>query len=376
MPTAGGATTAALIQTPSLTGMCSPTGWRCGLTGSRARTRISARSSPSVMVISLASPIRSLTTTPSGRPAGQPAREARLEGSRHRHPADGRIGEGRYGAYAVVGPVPVGAREQHGCPGLLRASRRQLRRPRSLGAAGRGFGYRTQVCVARSLCVNRARVTLMTTSASQATTNLAVRVAEAAASWLEALEPEQREKASLEFTDEAERTSWAYFPRMSKGLPLLEMDEKQQKHAHALLASALSFPAYTKVTTVMASESLVNLIEEGRIDAFRDPRRYFLAVFGSPSDERWGWRFEGHHVVLNFTLAGGEIVSPTPLFIGAQPAEVVHGHTTVLRPCGEEEDAARELLRSLDPDQRRQAIICETAPPDFEIGRASCRERV
>jgi hypothetical protein len=193
---------------------------------------------------------------------------------------------------------------------------------------------------------------------------------EAAVAWLDALGPQQRAKGSLDFDDSEERSSWAYFPRVSKGLPLLEMDARQQKLAHVLLAAALSYPAYTKVVTVMAFESLVNLIEGGRLDAFRDPRRYFLAVFGSPGDERWGWRFEGHHVVLNFTLAGGEVVSPTPLFIGSQPAEVTHGHATVLRPCGEEEDAARELLGSLDVDRRRQAIISDAAPPDFVLMNA------
>jgi len=210
----------------------------------------------------------------------------------------------------------------------------------------------------------------MTTPASHSTTEIANKMIEAAAAWLDALEPPQREKASFDFDDVAERTSWAYFPRMTKGLSLLEMNARQQKLAHWLIAAALSFHAYAKVVTVMALESVVNLIESGRIDTFRDPRRYFLAVFGSPGAERWGWRFEGHHVVLNFTLASGEVVSPTPIFIGAQPAEVVHGHTTVLRPCGEEEDAARELLSSLDADQRRQAIICEAAPPDFVLMNA------
>jgi len=60
-------------------------------------------------------------------------------------------------------------------------------------------------------------------------------------------------------------------------------------------------------------------------------------------------------------------VSPTPLFIGAQPAEVPHGHAMVLRPCAEEEDAARELLGALNGERRRQAVICEVAPPDFVI---------
>jgi hypothetical protein len=205
------------------------------------------------------------------------------------------------------------------------------------------------------------------TTASETATNLTHRMGEAASAWLAALGPEQRAKASLDFDDTKERTNWAYFPRHSKGLPLLEMDAQQQKLAHALISGALSFHAYAKIVTVMAFESLVNLTENGRLDAFRDPRRYFLAIFGSPADERWGWRFEGHHVVLNFTLAGGEVVSPTPLFIGSQPAEVTHGHATVLRPCGEEEDEARELLGSLDADRRRQAIICDAAPPDFVL---------
>ena len=207
----------------------------------------------------------------------------------------------------------------------------------------------------------------MTTTASETTTELARCMSEAAAAWLDALESEQRAKASLDYDDSEERTSWAYFPRLTKGLPLLEMDTRQEKLAHSLLTAALSFHAYAKVVTVMASESLVNLMEHGRLDAFRDPGRYFLAIFGSPGGERWGWRFEGHHVVLNLTLVDSEIVSPTPLFIGAQPAEVPHGHSMVLRPCADEEDAARELLGSLDDDRRRQAVICEAAPPDFVL---------
>ena len=207
----------------------------------------------------------------------------------------------------------------------------------------------------------------MTIAGEDSVSTTVQRMTESAMALRDTLDVSQRQKASFDFDDTAERTSWAYFPRMSKGLPLLEMDARQQKLAHRLLAAAVSYQAYAKIVTVMGFESLVNLMEEGRLDAFRDLRRYFLAIFGSPDDERWGWRFEGHHVVLNFTLAGGEIVSPTPLFIGSQPAEVVHGHATVLRPCGEEEDAARELLGSLDADRRRQAIISEAAPPDFVL---------
>ncbi|HEX9641123.1 MAG TPA: DUF3500 domain-containing protein, partial [Candidatus Krumholzibacteria bacterium] len=67
------------------------------------------------------------------------------------------------------------------------------------------------------------------TTASETATNVAHRMGEAASAWLDALGPEQRAKASLDFNDTEERTSWAYFPRPSKGLALLEMDARQQK---------------------------------------------------------------------------------------------------------------------------------------------------
>ena len=204
----------------------------------------------------------------------------------------------------------------------------------------------------------------MTTSAS---IEIAARMAEAAAAFLNVLAPEQRNKASFDFEDVDERTSWAYFPRGHHGLPLLEMDGRQQKRAHALIASSLSRHAYGKVTTIMGLESVLNDIEGRVLDALRDPGRYFVSTFGTPGGERWGWRLEGHHVCLNFTIAGGLLVSPTPIFLGANPGELRHGETPVVRPCGEEEDVARELLASLDADQRGDAVICATAPPDFVL---------
>jgi hypothetical protein len=193
---------------------------------------------------------------------------------------------------------------------------------------------------------------------------------EAAAAFLDTLDPRQRAKASFDFDDAAERTSWAYFPRNHAGLPLHEMDIRQQKLAHALISSALSVHAYAKVTAIMALESVLNLLERRARDAGRDPGRYFISVCGAPSDERWAWRLEGHHVSLNFTIVDGRLVSPTPIFLGANPAAVLHGNHMVTRPCGEEEDGARELLDALDEIQRGAAIICPVAPPDIVLMNA------
>jgi len=198
---------------------------------------------------------------------------------------------------------------------------------------------------------------------------LAARMSECASAFLDGLRPEQRPPATFDFANDVERRDWAYFPRGHKGLPLAQMDQKQQKLAHALITSSLSLPAYAKVAAIMALESVLNLLEERRLDAARDPGRYFISVFGEPDQDVWGWRLEGHHVCLNYTLAGEQIAG-TPLFLGANPAEVRHGETPVARPCGEEEDAARDLLFSLDAEQRRLAIICEAAPPDIVLMNA------
>ncbi len=67
-------------------------------------------------------------------------------------------------------------------------------------------------------------------------------------------------------------------------------------------------------------------------------------------------------------MAGGELVAPTPIFFGANPAEVKSGSERGLRILSEEEDLAKELLSALDPQQREQAIVYREAPSDIITG--------
>jgi hypothetical protein len=98
----------------------------------------------------------------------------------------------------------------------------------------------------------------------------------------------------------------------------------------------------------------------------RDPERYFFSVFGTPSTkETWGWRVEGHHVSLHFTVVNGGVLTSSPSFFGSNPAEVREGPKKGLRILGIEEDAARALLESLDASQKTTAIINATAPGDM-----------
>src|SRR4029077_10779833 len=89
-------------------------------------------------------------------------------------------------------------------------------------------------------------------------------------------------------------------------------------------------------------------------------------IFGTPSArDTWGWRVEGHHVSLHFTIVNGTMVAGSPSFFGSNPAEVREGAKKGLRILGAEEDAARALLQSLDAAQRATAIIDATAPGDM-----------
>jgi hypothetical protein len=98
----------------------------------------------------------------------------------------------------------------------------------------------------------------------------------------------------------------------------------------------------------------------------RDPEKYFVSIFGTPSaKDTWGWRVEGHHVSLHFTVVNGSLVASSPSFFGSNPAQVREGPKKGLRILGAEEDAARALLQSLDAAQRSKAIINAAAPGDM-----------
>jgi len=181
-------------------------------------------------------------------------------------------------------------------------------------------------------------------------------IAKALDALLASLDDAQRAKAVFGY-DDKERFNWHFIPRERKGLPLGELDAAQTAKADALLAASLSAAGVRTVAQVRSLESVLAEIEGPNRRFPRDPDLYFVSVFGKPSaDGAWGWRFEGHHLALNFTLEGDTLVSSTPLFFGANPAEVMSGPKKGLRVLGPVEDAARELVQSLDEEQRAVAV--------------------
>lgn len=196
--------------------------------------------------------------------------------------------------------------------------------------------------------------------------------------FLDSLTAELCKRAHFSF-DSHQRRRWHYVPREMfdrQGVSLKEMNAAQRRAAFKLLAGGLSLAGYEKVTAIIGLEKTLAEIERslGKVDFVRDPLLYYFSVFGEPTaGTPWSWRAEGHHVSLNFTIAGREWISPTPLFLGSNPAEVRTGAQKGLRILAKEEDLARELLVALDADQKRSTIISPQAPPDIltrELPRA------
>ena len=190
-------------------------------------------------------------------------------------------------------------------------------------------------------------------------------MAQAANNYLNALTPEEKTKGVFDFKD-AERTNWHFIPRARKGLPIKDMTQEQMLLAHALLASGLSHRGYGKAVSIMSLETVLAELEKGKGPA-RDPEMYFFSVFGKPGGtEPWGWRVEGHHLSLNFT-ANGAATDPamTPSFFGTNPGEVRTGPRTGTRILGAEEELGRQLVKSLNDEQRKTAIILPEAPKDI-----------
>jgi hypothetical protein len=177
--------------------------------------------------------------------------------------------------------------------------------------------------------------------------SLASQIAPAATQFLAALGDDARAKASYAFGD-AERQRWHWttpsgFPR--NGLPLREMDPDQRSLALALLQASVSEAGYQKALDIMSLQN----------DLGNDPELYYVTVFGTPGGaEPWGWRFEGHHLSRNFSVAGTQ-VSAAPFFLGSWPTVASSG----LRAMEREEDAARELVTSLEGASRTAAIFRE-----------------
>ena len=193
-------------------------------------------------------------------------------------------------------------------------------------------------------------------------------MAQAATTYLASLGPTELDRGTWPM-DALERHDWHFVPRERYGVRLKDMTADQRVAAHGLLQSVLSAQGYLKASGVMQLEGILGAIE-GRPER-RDPEDYYVNVFGTPSSGApWAWRFEGHHISLNFTASGDGEPSVTPRFMGSNPHVVREGPAAGWSLLGAEENLARALMATLTAPQRTRAVIQAEAPRDIVTGNA------
>lgn len=179
------------------------------------------------------------------------------------------------------------------------------------------------------------------------------------------LDAEQRQSIGFAF-DADERLDWAYTPRERVGVPMGGASDAQMADLRALLTTGLGDNGTRQAFQIVALEEV--LYEQSGRRAMRDPGNYFVATFGVPAARGpWGWRFEGHHLSVSFTIIDSRVVSATPAFFGGNPARVpadapVHAG---LAPFAREQELGWALVRSFEGNQADAVIVAAEAPDDI-----------
>lgn len=178
---------------------------------------------------------------------------------------------------------------------------------------------------------------------------------EAATAFLTSFDEDRRTALQHPLSSPAWR-NWANIHRFPReGVSFAEMTAAQREAANQLLRTSLSAKGYRTTRDIMRlNHHLAELISN--FDDYGEDL-YWMVVFGEPgSSEPWGWQIEGHHLIINYLVAGDQIVM-TPTFMGSEPVQALSGKyegTAVLQP---EQSAGLAFAQSLDAEQLAKAVL-------------------
>jgi len=192
-----------------------------------------------------------------------------------------------------------------------------------------------------------------------------------ATAFISSLTPEQKKKATFPFYGLTPH-EWSFLPASTTfpdGVAVKDLDATQKDRLYELMQSYLSDKGYRKTRTIMDLENVLRELNPG--NPSRIPENYFVAIYGVPDRSgTWGWSFQGHHVVLNFTVVN-DVVAFAPFFFGANPAEIKDGPRKGTRPIADEEDAAFELMNAFSAEQKQIAIFQASSYAEIVTGTAT-----
>ena len=180
-------------------------------------------------------------------------------------------------------------------------------------------------------------------------------VIQAANAFLKSLDPSQQNKTKYDVEDDEWRKWMNQHFYLRQGVGFDEMAEKQQDAAFDLMAASLSAKGLKLSQDIMKLNYTLGEIN----DNFEEYGEwlYWITIMGEPSEtEPWGWQMDGHHLIINYFVLGDQVVM-TPLFVGSEPVIAETGKYKGISILQDEQDMGLKLLRSLDDQQKEQAVL-------------------
>lgn len=190
----------------------------------------------------------------------------------------------------------------------------------------------------------------------RATTGIAQQqMVQAAQAFLASLTPEQRKNTQFPINSDIKRR-WTNVASAKRfGISYAEMTPAQRQKADALLQAFLSAEGYRQSKDIMRINGYL-------AEATGNRERYgeelfWISLFGDPSAGKpWGWRLEGHHLVVAVNIVGDQVVL-TPTFMGAEPTRIPTGVHQGVAVMQTQETTARTLINSLNAKQQSSARL-------------------
>jgi hypothetical protein len=196
-------------------------------------------------------------------------------------------------------------------------------------------------------------------------------LAEAGASFLATLSDIHLSRSQFPI-DDPEWRNWSnvdvgIFAR--HGVSLEEMDATQKAAAWNLLRVSLSVQGLKTTQDIMKTEQTLLELNEESIRYGEE--KYYFTVMGVPSaTEPWGWQLDGHHLVINYFIQGGQVVM-TPTFLGGEPVVTKSGKYAGNTILQDEQNLGLAFMTSLDAEQRRLATVSKEKTANAPMAAAN-----
>jgi hypothetical protein len=178
----------------------------------------------------------------------------------------------------------------------------------------------------------------------------------AAATFLEALTPAQRERTMFPVDDPEWRKWMNQHFYVRQGVGFVDMSDAQREAAFGLLRASLSAKGLQLTRDIMRLNHTLAELNDDNFEEYGE-WLYWITVMGTPSaTEPWGWQLDGHHLIVNYFVLGDQVVM-TPTFVGSEPVIATSGKYAGVKILQDEQAQGLALINALTDAQRMTAVL-------------------